>query len=109
MYRPITSNEIESVMKNKNPPKSKNPGSDSFTGKFYETFREVWFSSVTQLSLTLWDPMDCSIPFFPVHHQYLELAKTHVHLVGHAIQPSHPLLSLSPPAFNLSQHQGLFH
>ena len=52
--------------------------------------------------------MDCSIPGFPVHHQLPELAQTHVHWVGDAIQPSHPLLSPSPPAFSLSQHQGLF-
>ena len=52
--------------------------------------------------------MDCSTPGFPVHHQLLKLAQTHVHWVGDAIQPSHPLLSPSPPAFNLSQHQGLF-
>ena len=56
----------------------------------------------------LCDPMDCSTPGFPVHHQLLELAQTHVHRVGDAIQPSHPLLSPSPPALNLSQHQGLF-
>ena len=53
-------------------------------------------------------PMDCSTPGFPVHHQLLELAQTHVHRVGDAIQPSHPLSSPSSPAFNLSQHQGLF-
>ena len=52
--------------------------------------------------------MNCSMPGFPVHHQLPELAQTIVHWVGHAIQPSHPLKSLSPPAFNLSQHQGLF-
>ena len=52
--------------------------------------------------------MDCSMPDFPVHHQLLELAETPVHPVSYAIQPSHPLLSPSPPAFNLSQHQGLF-
>ena len=66
------------------------------------------FSSVTQLCLTLCDSMDCSTPGFPVHHQLLELAQTHVHRVSEAIQPSHPLSSPSPPAFNLSQHQGLF-
>ena len=65
------------------------------------------FSSVTQLCLTLCDPMDCSTPGSPVHHQLLELTHTHVHRVGDAIQPSHPLLPPSP-AFNLSQHQGLF-
>jgi len=52
--------------------------------------------------------MDCSTPGFRVHHQLPELAQTHVHRVGDAIQPSHPLSSPSPPAFNLSQHQGLF-
>ena len=49
--------------------------------------------------------MDCSTPGLPVHHQLLEFTQTHVHRVGDAIQPSHPLLSPSPPAFNLSQHQ----
>ena len=52
--------------------------------------------------------MDCSLPGFPVHHQLPEPTQTHVHQVSDAIQPSHPLLSPSPPAFNLSQHQGLF-
>ena len=65
------------------------------------------FSSVQSLPI-LCDPMDCSMPGFPVHHQLPELVQTHVHRVGDAIQPSHPLLSPSPPAFNLSQHQGLF-
>ena len=66
------------------------------------------FSPVTQSCLTLCDPMDCSTFGFPVHHQLPEFAQTHVHLVGDAIQPSHPLSSPSPPAFNLSQRQGLF-
>ena len=66
------------------------------------------FSSVTQLYLTLWDPMDCSTPGFPVHHQLPELTQIHVHRVGDAIQPSHPLPSPSSPAFNPTQHQGLF-
>ena len=52
--------------------------------------------------------MNCSTPGFPVYHQLPELAQTQVHRVSDAIQPSHPLLSPSPPAFNLSQHQGLF-
>ena len=52
--------------------------------------------------------MDCSTPAFPVHHQLRELTQTHVHQVCNAIQPSHPLSSPSSPAFNLSQHQGLF-
>ena len=66
------------------------------------------FSSVAQSWLTLYNPMDCSTPSFPVHHQLPELAQTHVHWVGNAIQASHPLLSPSPPVFNLSQHQRLF-
>ena len=52
--------------------------------------------------------MDCSTPGFPVHHQFLELAQTHVHQVSDVIQPSHPLSFSSPPAFNLFQYQGLF-
>ena len=66
------------------------------------------FSSVAQSCPTLWDPMDCSMPGSPVHHQLLELSQPHVHHVGGAIQPSHPLSTPSPPTFNLSQHQGLF-
>ena len=64
------------------------------------------FSSVTQSCPTLCDPMDCSTPGLPVHHQVLEFTQTHVHWVSDAIQPSHPLLSPSLPTFNLSQHQG---
>ena len=63
-------------------------------------------SSVAQSCLTLCDPMDYSMPGLPVHHKLLESIQTHVHWVGNAIQPSHPLLSPSPPALNLSQHQG---
>ena len=66
------------------------------------------FSSVTQLCLTLSNPMDCSKPGFPVYHQLLELAQTHVHRVDDTLQPSHPLSSPPPPTFNLSQHLGLF-
>ena len=66
------------------------------------------FSSVAQPCPTLFDPMNCSTPGLPVHHQLLEFAKTHVHRVSDAIQPSHPLLSPSPPALNPSQHQSLF-
>ena len=66
------------------------------------------FSSVAQSCLTLCDPVHYSIPGFPVHHKYAVLAQTNVHWVGDAIQPSHPPLSPSPLAFNLSQHQGLF-
>ena len=68
----------------------------------------VQYSSVTQSCSTLCNPMDCSTLGFPVHHQLPEPAQTHVHWVGDAIQPSHPLSSPSPPDFNLSQHQGLF-
>ena len=57
---------------------------------------------------TLCNPMDCSTPSFPVLHYLQELAQTLVHWVGDAIQPRHPLLSPSPPALNLSQHQGFF-
>ena len=67
------------------------------------------FSSVTQSCPTLCDPKECSTPGFPAHHQLLEFAQTHVHWVSDVIQTSHPLFSPSPPAFNLSQHQGLFH
>ena len=63
---------------------------------------EVQFSSVAQLCLTLCDPMNCSTPGLPVHHQLPESTQTHVHWVHDAIQPSHPLSSPSPPAFNLS-------
>ena len=66
------------------------------------------FSSVAQSCLTLCDPMNRSTPGLPVHKKLPELAQTHVHQVGDAIQPSHPLLTPSPPDFSLSQHQGLF-
>ena len=85
--------------------------------KFYILLRPIWwhcekcnnqFSSVAQLCLTLCNPMDCSTPGLPVHHQLPEISQTHLHWVGDAIQPSPPLSSPSPPALNLSQHQGLF-
>ena len=66
------------------------------------------FSSVTQSCPTLWDPMNRSMPGFPVHHQLPEFTQTHAHRDGDAIQPSHLLSSPSPPAPNPSQHQGLF-
>ena len=68
----------------------------------------VQFGSVAQLYLTLCDPMDCSMPGLPVHHQFLEFTQTNVYCVGDVIQPSHPLPSPSPLALNLSQHQGPF-
>ena len=66
------------------------------------------FSSVAQSCLTLCDPTKHSTPGLPVHHQLPEFTQTHVHWVGDAIQPTHPLSSPSPPAHNPSQHQGLF-
>ena len=66
------------------------------------------FSSVAQSCPILCDPMNCSMPGLPVHHQLLEFTQTHVHRVGDAIQPSHPLSSPSPPSPNPSQRQGLF-
>ena len=83
------------------------PGNQWWT-KAYSYWLTVQFSSVAQSSLTLYDPMDCSMPGFPVHHHLLEFNQTHVHWDSDAIQSSHPLSSPSPPAFNLSQHQGLF-
>ena len=68
----------------------------------------VQFNSVAQLSPTLCNPMNCSMPGLPVHHKLPEFPQTYVHRVNDAIQPSHPLLSPSPPAPNPSQHQGLF-
>jgi len=68
----------------------------------------IQFSSVTQSCPTLCDPMNHSTPGLPVHHQLPEFTQTHVHRVSHAIQPSHPLSSPSPPAPNPSQHQSLF-
>ena len=66
------------------------------------------FSSVAQSCPNPCDPMNCNMPGLPVHHQLPELTQTHIHQVGDAIQPSHPLSSPFPPAPNPSQHQGLF-
>ena len=74
---------------------------------FSPEWNNIQFSSVTQSCPTLCDPMDHSMPRFPVLYQLQELAQTHVHWVGDAMQPSHPLSSPSPPASNPSQHQGL--
>ena len=74
------------------------------------TSLDVQFSSVSSIAQscpTLFDPMNCSTPGLPVHHQFLEFTQTHVHRVGDAIQPSHPLSFPSPPAPNPSQH-GVF-
>ena len=72
---------------------------------YLEHIKNPSVSSVTQSCPTHCDPMDCITPGFPVYHQLLELAQTHIHQVSDAIQPSHPLSSPSPPAFNLSKHQ----
>ena len=69
---------------------------------------QICCCSVAQSCLTLCSPMDCSMLGFPVLHYLPEFAKTHVHWVGDAIQPSHPPSPSSPPALNLTQHQGLF-
>ena len=74
---------------------------------YFIGFNEI-FRSVAQSCLTICDPMDCSTPGLPAHHQLPESTQTHVQWVGDAIQPSHPLSSPSPPALNLSQLQGLF-
>ena len=74
----------------------------------WELDTKFQFSSVAQSCSTLGDPVNCSSPGLPVHHQLPEFTQTHVHRVGDAIQPSHPLSSPSPPAPNPSQHQSLF-
>ena len=79
---------------------------NSLFGKM--SFHFSQFSSVAQPCLILCDPLDCSTPGLPVHRLRSEFTQTHVQCVGDAIQPSHPLLSPSPPTFNPSQHQGLF-
>ena len=79
-----------------------------FTKQPLRRFSSDQFSSVVQLCLTLCNRMNHSTPGLPVHHQLPEFTQTHVHWVGDAIQPSHPLSFPSPSTFNLSQHQGLF-
>ena len=88
--------------------------SPALTGRFFNTSTTTksdishQFSSVAQSCPSLCNPMNRSTPGLPVHHQLPESTQTHVHRVGDAIQPFHPLSSPSPPAPNLSQHQGLF-
>jgi len=81
----------------------------NFIKRFFSIYIEmIQFSAVIQSCPTLCDPMNCSTPGLPVHHQLPESTQTHVHRVSDAIQPFHPLSSLSPPALNLSQHQSIF-
>ena len=82
--------------------------SSNLRGTILHNISSVQFISVTQLCPTLCDPMNPSTPGLPVHHQPPEFTQTHVHRVGYAIQPSHPLSFPSPAAPNASQHQGLF-
>ena len=85
------------------------PGSCLFQNPFTTTPKTInQFSSVAQWCPTLCNPMNCSMPGLPVHHQLPEFTQTHVHRVSDAIQPSHPLPSPSAPAPNPSQHQSLF-
>ena len=97
------------------PPLSARIEGPRWQGSLFYLLKHTWHlvcfcchCSVAKLCLTFCDPMDCSTPGFPVHHQLLEFTQTHVHQVGDAIQQSHPLSSPSPPTFNLPQHQGLF-
>ena len=90
---------------------NKTRGGDGIPAELFNiqyVFSSVQFISVAQSCPTLCDPIDCSTPGLPVHHQLLEFTQTHVHWVRDAIQPSHPLSSPSPPAPNPSQHQSLF-
>ena len=92
---------------NKNNLNSQNPGCHLTLNSFIFSLC-IQFSSVTQSCLTLCDPMNCSTPGLPVHHHLSEFTQTHVHRGHDAIQPSHSLLSPSPPAPNPSQHWSLF-
>ena len=87
---------------------NKNKQDSEFLFCLYPLRYSYQFTSVDQLCPTLCYPMDRSMPSFPVHHQFPELTQTNVHRVSDAIHPPHPLSSPSPPAFNLSQLQGLF-
>ena len=105
---PITSTEIEAVIKKKKiSQKTKAQDQMASQENSFKHFSSVQFSSVTQSCPTLCNPMNCSKPGLPVH-QLPEFSQTHVSQVSDAIQPSHPLSSLSPPAPNPFQHQSLF-
>ena len=92
-------------------------GEEGEAEKYGESNMETYYSickihccccSVTQSCLTLCDPMDCSTPGLPVPHRLLEFSQVHVHCIGDAVQPSHPVTPSSPSTFNVSEHQGLF-
>ena len=105
--------DLDSIPELERSPGEENSYPLQYSGLENSMDREAWqatvqFSSVAQLCPTLCDSMNCSKPGLPVHHQLLEFTQTHIHWVGDAIQPSHPLSSPSLPTFNLSQHQGLF-
>ena len=116
----ITNYTVLNIIKNKNPKcVNRNVKTDPLyverwrwfvdevvLGWAWEDFSSVQFSSSVVSDFC--NPMSCSTPGLPVHHQLLEFTQTHVHRVSDAIQPSHPLSSPSPPALNLFQHQGLF-
>ena len=85
-----------------------NPPGSSVHGIFQARIRSDQIRSVAQSCPTLCNPMNRSTPGLPVHHQLPEFTEAHIHWVSDAIQPSHPLLSPSPPALNPSQHQSLF-
>ena len=87
--------------------KAKNFWNNHDTSEYRSTLYTFWLSVPFSCSV-MSHPVDCSTPGFSVHHQLPELAQTHIHQVGDAIQPSHPLSSHSLPALSLSQHQGLF-
>ena len=87
---------------------ARDPPPNSYMEFSVTAFSYIQFGSVAQSCLTVCDPMNGRTPGLPVHHQLTEFTQTHVHWVGDTIQPSHPLSSPSPPALNLSQHQGLF-
>ena len=113
LYKDLSVNEIGNHFRGKWLPNTRLYSLASFLFQSFShntslNHYSVQFSSVAQSLPSLCDPMDFSTPDFSVHHQLPELVQTPVHRVGDAIQPSHPLSSLSPPAFNLSQHQGLF-
>ena len=111
---PVLTNELESITKILPVPRRALPGWGRGCSAGHEDHSSYVTVSWTSVNLvarsypSLCNPMDWSMPGFPVHYQLLEFTQTHVHRVGDAIQPSHPLSSPFPPFFNPSQHQGLF-